>query len=248
MAVEAAAAAAAKAAELDRELQLERSRSQALERKLSGLQSELAAARCGGPEALVQQQALIANAESAQAEAELTRGVLQRTYAAALNEAEAETSRAVRTASHATAEGALAARVIAVELRRMEGERQAAAARTVAEARVEAESMVAQQLRGNGVAPATATSKAQSPTRAAIARTPPIVGGMNASLEATAAAVAVSMEGVFDGVDGAESFGAAPRHPTDQENVATDAVFPLFRCRGEHRGFAGGVELVEARR
>ena len=147
IATEAATAAAARAVELDKELQLERSRALLLERKLSTAQAELATAHCGGPEAQAAQEALLSRVSSTQTEAELARGVLQRTYAAALQEVEADASRLTRAATQERDSSHVAVRSMAAELRRLEGEQQAAAAHARAEANVEATSKLAQHLR-----------------------------------------------------------------------------------------------------
>ena len=187
VATEAATAAAARAEELEKELQLERSRAQLLERKLGGVQAELATARCGGPEAQAQQQMLVASAESAQTEAELTRGVLQRTYAAALQEAEAESARALRAAAHEAVAGAVCVRTVTTELRRIDAEQRAVEAYSIVKAKVEA---------GDAV-PTDAKVVVEIPSEAPAAPAhamaeAPIVGGMNASLEAVAAEEAVA--------------------------------------------------------
>jgi len=139
VAAAAAAAAAARASELDKELQLERSKTQMLERKLSTVSAELSALGGGDGSAIRDVQAAhAAQLEQLDRDSEIAHGVLRRTYAAALREAEAESTRASRAADDLIVSSGVAVSTALVEVRKLEAEGNAARVQLAARAKIDA--------------------------------------------------------------------------------------------------------------
>ena len=141
VAAAAAAAAAARASELDRELQLEKSKTLMLERKLGSMSAELSALGGGDGSALkTARESQSAQIEQMDRDSELTHGVLRRTYAAALREAEAEAARAARAAEDEVTASSVSVSATLVEVRKLEAEKHAACVQIAAREKVEARS------------------------------------------------------------------------------------------------------------